>query len=161
MNYEVYTDGSCKGNGKEGTVGGWAYVIPKDADGHIAYNCRVKLNTTNNEMELTAVAEALTKCSSFMEKTDTVTVYSDSAYIINCYKQGWYKKWVTNGWETSKKQPVKNKELWQKIIPYFKDRRFSFEKVAGHAGVKWNEYVDNLAQKEADKIKTEMEDSLG
>lgn len=86
-------------------------------------------------------------------KEDTATIYSDSAYIINCITQKWYKKWQTNGWRNSKKEPVANRELWERLIPYFENPRFSFEKVKGHSGEKdWNDYVDRLAV-EAKKTK--------
>jgi ribonuclease HI len=76
-----------------------------------------------------------------------IVVYSDSAYVINCYKQKWYKKWQVNGWINSKKQPVANKELWEQLIPYFENPFFSFEKVAGHADNKYNNLVDEMAVK--------------
>lgn len=72
-------------------------------------------------------------------------VYSDSAYIINCYKQKWYNKWQINDWKNSKKEPVANKELWEQLIPYFDNVMFSFEKVPGHAGHVYNEMVDQMA----------------
>ena len=77
----------------------------------------------------------------------SVNIYSDSAYCINCYQQKWYKKWIQNGWVNSKKQSVKNRELWELLIPFFEDNRFNFIKVKGHVGDKYNEMVDEMAVK--------------
>ena len=76
---------------------------------------------------------------------DKVEVISDSAYCIRCYKDKWWENWLRNGWLNSKKQPVANKELWESLIPFFKDNRFTFKNCKGHAGNYWNEYVDKLA----------------
>lgn len=157
--YEVYTDGSCKGNEIDARDGGWAYVIRKfnknnnkwDREWHRA-DCTEK--TTNNQMEMTAVIEALKKCDEIYEKSrsrDTVFVYSDSAYVINCYAQGWYRKWEKNGWLNSKNKPVKNRELWEQLIPYFRNPRYKFKKIKGHAGEVYNEVVDFLAQRAAEQ----------
>ena len=82
-----------------------------------------------------------------MEPVDVALIYSDSAYCINCYKDKWWVKWEQNGWINSKKQPVQNKELWKRLIPFFKDARFIFKKVAAHQNNYWNNYVDELAVK--------------
>ena len=110
-------------------------------------------NATNNICELSAVLGACAFFDAYTSKENTATIYSDSSYIINCITQKWYKKWQTNGWRNSKKEPVANRELWERLIPYFENPRFSFEKVKGHSGEKdWNDYVDKLAV-EAKKIK--------
>lgn len=147
MNYSIYTDGACSGNGKENAIGGFAFVIVDDRDvPKYEYAMRIG-NATNNICELSAVLNA---CSFFeaYSPENTATIYSDSAYIINCITQKWYKKWQTNGWRNSKKEPVANREFWERLIPYFENPRFSFEKVKGHSGEKdWNDYVDKLAVK--------------
>ena len=74
-----------------------------------------------------------------------IYVYSDSAYIINCYSQKWWVNWEKNGWINSKKQKVANRELWESLIYYFKKPNFYFKKVPGHSNNKWNNYVDKLA----------------
>ena len=136
MTYDIYTDGACSGNPGPG---GWgAILMYKDAKKEISGGCK---QTTNNIMEITAVVEAL-KC---LKVESNVQVYSDSAYCINCYQDHWYLKWQMNGWLNSKKQPVANKELWEKLIPYFNDSRFSFKKVKGHSGNQLNELVDKMA----------------
>ena len=102
----IYTDGACSGNPGPG---GWgAILMYKGAKKEISGGMK---DTTNNIMEVTAVIEAL-KC---LKVESDVQVYSDSAYTVNAFKQGWIYNWMKNGWMTSKKQPVKNKELWQEL----------------------------------------------
>lgn len=142
IEFEIYTDGAASSNGYEGAPGGWAWIllynkqIAEFKAGHVA-------NATNNICELMAVIDACDFLSHFtLEKT---IIYSDSAYIINCYKQKWYKKWQANGWKNSKKQPVANKELWELIIPFFENELFEFEKVTGHSNNKYNNLADKMA----------------
>lgn len=140
---KIYTDGATSRNGQENAPGGWAFIIVDrhgnvidEGSGHVD-------NATNNICELLAVINA---CQAYLALEDgIVTVYSDSAYIVNCYKQKWYEVWQQNGWRNSKKEPVKNKELWEQLIPYFENFLFSFEKVKGHAGNYFNEKVDAMA----------------
>lgn len=138
---QIYTDGATSNNGYKGSKGGWAWVIVNN-------NCIVMqgvgsaAEVTNNQCELMALIEA---CEAAIKFDDYFEVYSDSAYCINCYQQKWYKKWQTNGWVNSKKEPVANKELWQLLIPYFEDSKFNFSKVKGHADDYWNNYVDRRA----------------
>lgn len=153
MKYNVYCDGSTKGNGTENSVGAWAYAVINDQYNSMSFaDVHAVKETTNQRMELCAAIEALTKICSIAEfPQDQVVVYTDSAYLHNCYTQGWYKSWQKNGWKNSKKQPVANQDLWEMLIPYFETFGIDFVKVKGHAGnhnihEKWNNYVDNLAQ---------------
>ena len=73
-------------------------------------------------------------------------VYTDSAYIYQCMSQKWHINWIRNGWRNAKKEPVKNKELWEQLIPFFENKHFKFLKVAGHNGIEWNEKADKLAR---------------
>lgn len=138
----IYTDGACCNNGKSDAIGGWGFVILEDGIKKLEGNGK-KVNTTNQQMELLAAISAL-ESYDFPPICD-VTIYSDSAYLINCKNQNWYKTWFRNGWKNSKKQPVANINLWKLLIPYFDDARFTFKKVHGHSGNQWNEYVDTLA----------------
>lgn len=149
--YEVYTDGATSNNGSDQAYGGWAAVFTIDETLDHAYNGGLMPPTTNNICELTAIQKAC-ELAQISNKLP-ITVYSDSAYIINCYKQKWYKKWQENGWLTSNHKPVANKELWEQIIPFFEDENYSFEKIKGHVGHIWNE----LADKEAVAAKKEVE----
>lgn len=154
--YYIFTDGAASKNGSPNQVGGWGYVILDDKENiiHTAYGGQK--GTTNNWGELTAVVEAikyikknLMKESGFVRKLEYI-IYSDSAYLINCATQGWYLKWMANGWQTAQKTPVANKKLWEQLIPTFDDTRFEYRKVRGHQTkdsftARWNNYVDGLA----------------
>lgn len=144
----IYTDGSCRGNGKEKNQGGWAALVDIDGKRFIIGN-HVD-NTTNNRMELTAVLKGYLDAIRRLPLEDelseyTFNIYTDSAYIHNCYKQKWYINWEKNNWLNAKKQPVKNKDLWEDIIELFTLDNVNFYKVAGHSGNEFNEIVDKMA----------------
>jgi ribonuclease HI len=101
--------------------------------------------TTNNRMEMMAVIAAL---ESLTQKCD-VRLHSDSAYVINCFKQKWYEKWVRNGWMTSGKKPVENQDLWQRMLEVVRRHKVEWIKVKGHSGDEWNDRCDELARNEA------------
>lgn len=148
---EVYTDGSLKKLGKS-TFGGWAFTVVRDGK-EIYTTCGSEADTTNQRMELTAVLEALKYINENRHPNEKVVVYSDSAYIINCYSQDWYITWERNGWVNAQKKDVANRDLWEQIIPYFDNYWYYFTKVPGHAGNYWNEYCDSNAQRMADSLK--------
>ncbi|NLK21720.1 MAG: ribonuclease HI [Epulopiscium sp.] len=134
---EVYTDGACTNNQGEGLQpGGWAAVF---IDGPSLSGGENK--TTNNRMEMKAVIEALKNTP----PNSNIRIYSDSAYVINCFKQNWIGRWEKNGWITSAKKPVENKELWMEMRNLERERNVEWVKVKGHSGNKWNEKVDKLA----------------
>jgi ribonuclease HI len=143
----IYTDGACKGNPG---LGGWAAILMQDVNGEI----REKIisgshaQTTNNIMELTAVAEGLES----LKKPCRVEVHSDSAYIVNAFSQRWVDQWQRNGWKTAQKKPVKNRELWERIIRQTTVHRVIFKKVKGHAGDHYNERVDALANRACETL---------
>lgn len=139
---KIYTDGATSKNGSFDAIGGWAYIVVNEVDNIISQNSGQVLHATNNICELLAVINA---CEDVKNLNTSFIIFSDSAYIIKCYKDKWYKKWVVNNWINSKKQPVANKELWERLIPFFEDERYTFEKVKGHSGNKWNELVDKMA----------------
>lgn len=142
--YEIYTDGATSKNGYDGAVGGAAFIILQDGVKIFEWNKKIE-PATNNICEMLAVINACEKASNMMNQFDSAVIYSDSAYIINCYNQFWWKAWLHNNWVNSKKEPVKNRELWERLILFFTDARFRFKKVKGHTGNEWNEYVDKLA----------------
>lgn len=142
--YEIYCDGATSGNGKADAPGGWAYVILKDGR-LVSQNSGGEKGTTNQRMELTAALKACEEVEA-LDGFATVKLYSDSAYLINCFKQNWWKTWRANGWRNAKKEPVANQDLWEKLIFYFmKAPGYEFIKVRGHQGILWNEEVDKLA----------------
>jgi ribonuclease HI len=133
----VYTDGACSYNPGPG---GWAAILlygqhRKEISGG-------ERETTNNRMELTAVIRALEA----LKKPCRVRVHSDSAYIVNCFKQKWHVKWEKNGWVTASKKPVENKDLWQRLLELMKRHQVEFIKVKGHSDVELNNRCDELAR---------------
>ena len=104
-------------------------------------------DTTNNVMEVTAVIEAL----KLLKRECEVEVYSDSAYVVNCFNNGWIYNWIKNNWRTSGKEPVKNKELWQELYALTKKHKVKFVKVKGHSDNEFNNRCDELARGEISK----------
>lgn len=147
MTYKIYCDGAVSNNGYENAVGGWAYVILNDKDTVLFEENNFEKYATNNRMELYSCYKGLDKLLTeiTLKEEDKVEVYTDSAYLHNCYSQKWYLSWLKNNWLNSKKQPVANKSLWQLIIPFFENEKIDFFKVKGHNNNYWNEYVDSLA----------------
>ena len=132
----IYTDGACSGNPGPG---GWAAVlIYGEHKKEISGGCK---DTTNNIMELTAILKALKALKTECE----VELYSDSAYSVNAFNQGWIYNWMKNNWKTSNKEPVKNKELWVELYELTKKHKVEFIKVKGHSDNEYNNRCDFLA----------------
>ncbi len=138
----IYCDGACSGNQFENNIGGWGAILQSGI--HKKEICGGERNTTNQRMELTACIKAL---ESIKKNDVAIEIYSDSAYLINCMHQQWYKKWKKNGWKNSKKEPVENKDLWEKLLSLVEQFEITFHKVEGHSGVELNETADALARK--------------
>lgn len=143
--YVIYCDGSCKGQ-YSSRIAAWAYCILKDGN-MIKYDSGRLIcdNPTNQKAELYACIQAIKAVLAF-SKDGNYIVNSDSAYLINCYQDSWYRGWEAHNWTTAGNTPVRNIEYWQKIIPYFKNKRWYFQKVKGHAHDYYNNFVDKLAQ---------------
>lgn len=140
----IYTDGACSGNPGPG---GWgAILMYKDYKKEISGGSS---DTTNNIMEITAVIEALKllkePCHSEVE------VYSDSAYVVNAFNNGWIYNWKKNNWKTASKDPVKNRELWEMLYELAKKFNVKFIKVKGHSDNEFNNRCDELARGEISK----------
>lgn len=142
--YKIYADGAVSNNGYGDSHGGYAWALICD-DECVDYASYGVAPATNNYCEMMAIIDACEEILPKLDAFDNVVIYSDSGYCINCYAQSWWKGWIKNGWVNAKKEPVKNRELWERMIPFFQDPRFQFVKVKGHAGDKWNEFVDKLA----------------
>lgn len=139
---ELYTDGSAAKNRS-----GWGFVAVYDNGEVCHYGGQLPTGTTNQKAELVAAIEALNWAINQVKDSDEdITLYSDSAYLINCYDQRWWESWIANGWYNSKKQPVANKEEWEILIPFFKNSHIHFYKVAAHVGHAHNETADKLAR---------------
>jgi len=90
-------------------------------------------------MELAAALDAVKSIDGAVE------VVSDSTYVVNCFRQGWWKGWLNRGWVNSKKQPVANRDLWEPLVEIYRARPITFRWVKGHAGNEWNDMADRLA----------------
>ena len=133
----IYTDGACSGNPGPG---GWGAVliyneIRKEISGGEA-------PSTNNRMEIMAAIAALES----LKEPCEADLYSDSAYLVNAFKQGWLENWQKNGWKTSKKQPVENQDLWKRLLLQTRKHQVTWHKVKGHAENKENNRCDELAR---------------
>ena len=144
--YYFYTDGATSHNGADDAKGGWAWVLARfEGLDIIVMDSRAEAedNTTNNRCELLAVINA---CQyAVQNEMLPARIYTDSAYIHNCMRDAWYKRWESNGWINSKKEPVKNRDLWEQLIPFFKRDDFEFLKVKGHSTNKANNLADAMA----------------
>ena len=141
----IYTDGACSGNPG---VGGWGAVLfykgtKKEISG-------VEAETTNNRMELTAAIKAL---DTLKDGEYEIELYSDSAYLINAFKEDWITKWQLNGFKNANKKEVANVDLWQQIINYNNTYKISWIKVKGHSDNEFNNRCDQLATGEIAKYK--------
>ncbi|MDR3120262.1 MAG: ribonuclease HI [Clostridiales bacterium] len=134
---EIYTDGACSGNPGPG---GWAALL--------LYKGRRKEisgfedGTTHNRMELLAAIRGL-EC---LKEPCEVSLYSDSAYLVNAFQKGWVDRWIANGWRLSdKKTAAKNADLWQSLVALLQKHSVAFVKVRGHADNEHNNRCDALA----------------
>ena len=137
---KIYTDGSCLKNPGDG---GWAAII--NINSQIKKISGSVKGTTNNKMELMAPIKALQE----VKEQKQIEIYTDSQYV----KLGitnWIHKWIKNNWQTSKKEPVKNKDLWMELYDLTKSHEIKWIWVKAHAGNKLNEEVDLLAKQAAE-----------
>lgn len=137
---KIYTDGSCLNNPGNG---GWAAII-NDNEIIKKISGSVK-DTTNNKMELMAPIMARQE----IDKNNEIEIYTDSQYVRLGITE-WIHKWIKNNWQTSKKEPVKNKELWMQLYELTKSYKIKWIWVKAHAGNALNEEVDLLAKKAAE-----------
>ena len=140
---EIYTDGACSGNPG---AGGWGAVLrygtaEKELSGG-------EKATTNNRMELTAVIEAL----SALKEPCSVTLTTDSKYVVDSVTKGWVYGWKKNGWVKSDKKPALNADLWEKLLPLLARHEVKFVWVKGHAGHPENERCDRMAVEAIQRI---------
>ena len=136
---KIYTDGSCLSNPGNG---GWSAII--NMNGEIKKISGNEKNTTNNRMELMAAINALKNINS----KDPIEIFTDSKYVKNGITE-WINTWVLNNWKTSKKENVKNKDLWLELHKLNQSLNVKWNWVKAHAGNPLNEEVDMLAKKAA------------
>lgn len=136
---EVWTDGACSGNPGPG---GWAWAT---RDGRQAAGGEP--NTTNQRMEIRAALEAVRALDG------PLVVVSDSTYVVNCFRDGWWKGWLARGWVTSARKPVVSRDLWEPLITLVNSRGdVSFRWTKGHAGDEMNDLVDRLAVEQSKSV---------
>ena len=159
-----YTDGACRGNGKDNAAGGFGVVVLDDEQKIIDLYSKQCEGTTNNREELKAILYVMLKYGkkeyNFTIDERPPIVYSDSAYCVNTFND-WMFRWANNGWIKSDKQVPENLDLIQAYYDHYqKGYRIELIKVKGHSGDKWNEMADGLAtgriNPERDRIKNNL-----
>ena len=155
---KLYTDGGCRGNGKEDAIGAWAYVILNEKDeieeelSNVDENC-----STNIRAEMYALAEglkAIAMSSEIEEISKTnIEVYTDSKFICDCFNLNWIDSWISGNWIKKDKKPVANKDLWELILALeTMFNHITFNHCKGHSGIKFNERCDYLVNKAMDRL---------
>lgn len=144
----IYTDGGCRGNGTASNVGGYGAVLYHPASGRKKELSAGFRNVTNNQMELAGVIAGLAE----LKRPAVVSLYTDSAYIHNAFTQGWIDKWQRNNWQTSGKEPVKNREQWEEILRLTRIHKVKWHKVKGHSDNEGNNRADELANLAMDEV---------
>jgi ribonuclease HI len=136
---EVWTDGACSGNPGPG---GWAWAT---RDGRQASGGEP--GTTNQRMEIRAALEAVRALDG------PLVVVSDSTYVVNCFRDGWWKGWLAHDWTTSARKPVVSRDLWEPLITIVNERGdISFRWTKGHSGDEMNDLVDRVAVEQAKSV---------
>ncbi len=143
---EMYTDGACSGNPG---AGGWACIlIYKGVEKILSGGDK---ETTNNKMELLSIIKGL---EALKEKCE-VTVYSDSNYAVSPFIEGYLNNWILSGWRLADKKPVKNLELWKRLVELTNVHKVTFVKVKGHSNNENNNRCDQIARSEIKKLTSE------
>lgn len=147
MKVTVYADGSAKGN-PDGPGGYGTIISYIDANGteHLREYSQGYKKTTNNRMELMAAIVGLEA----LIRPCEVTLYSDSQYLVKAFNENWIFGWMKKGWRRGKNEPVKNVDLWKRLLAAMQPHKVEFVWVKGHAGHPQNERCDLLATTAAD-----------
>ena len=140
----IYTDGACSGNPGKGGFGVILSYMGKTREISKGYEC-----TTNNRMEIMAALAGLNA----LKEPCKVVLYSDSKYLVDSVNQKWIDSWQKNGWKNSKKESVKNRELFEELIRLLNIHQVEFKWVKGHDGHEQNERCDFLATSAAQSEK--------
>lgn len=147
-----YTDGGCRGNGKVDAIGAYGIVLSFDDNNgktHVKEICKAFKGVTNNMMELQAVIEALKA----LKEPCKIAIMTDSKYVCNAINEKWLEGWIRKGWVNSAKQPVKNKEQWEELVPLLEKHNVSFFWVKGHSVNEGNIRADALCNVAMDEFK--------
>ncbi|WP_242865657.1 ribonuclease H family protein, partial [Clostridium botulinum] len=148
----IYCDGGCRGNQSKNNIGGWGAILTQNGTDNKKEIYGNKVNTTNNQMELTACIKSLEAIKRDVRSICNIEIHSDSAYLVNGMNS-WINGWIKKNWVNSKKKPVENKELWQQILALTKQfKNVTFNKCKGHDGIELNERADELANIAMDEL---------
>lgn len=147
MKVEIYTDGAARGNpdgpGGYGTV---LHFTDKNGQLHVREFSQGYKKTTNNRMELMAAIAGLEA----LIRPCQVELYSDSKYLVDAFNQHWIDSWIRKNWKRGKNEPVKNVDLWKRLLKAMEPHQVTFIWVKGHDGHPENERCDHLATSAAD-----------
>lgn len=144
----LYTDGACSGNPG---IGGWGNIL--EYNGIEKEFSGAEELTTNNRMELLAVINGLKA----LKEPCEVDIFSDSAYVVNAFKEKWIISWQQNAWKTANKKEVKNVDLWQELVELLNIHKVTWHKVKGHSDNAKNNRCDFLATNEIAKFRSKLE----
>ncbi len=147
----LYTDGACSGNPG---LGGYAGILiygefKREYSG-------AELDTTNNRMEVLAVIEGLKR----LKYPCQVEIYSDSAYTVNAFTNGWIYAWQRSGWKKADNKPVSNLDLWEELLALTQTHKVTFHKVLGHADNPLNNRCDELARNAITELRKTLSPTL-
>jgi ribonuclease HI len=133
----VFTDGACSGNPGPG---GWAWAVAPEGTPSASGG---EARTTNQRMEIYAALDAVRTLG---PDHTAIEVVSDSTYVVNCFRDNWWRGWLARGWINSQRKPVANRDLWEPLIELYRDHGgVTFRWVKGHSGDRMNDLVDRLA----------------
>ncbi|MCK9457074.1 MAG: Ribonuclease H [bacterium ADurb.Bin157] len=140
---QLFSDGACSGNPGPG---GWGAILRyKNSEKELSGG---EKETTNNRMELLGVISAL---ETLKEPCD-VEICTDSKYVVDAFEKKWLESWQVNGWKTAGKKPVKNRELWERLLKQASIHNLSWKWIRGHAGHTENERCDRIAVEARENI---------
>ena len=150
---EIYSDGASRGNPGPGGYG--CVLIYRDSAGgvHKKEMSAGFSHTTNNRMELMGAIVALEA----LKVPSNVALFTDSSYVVNAFNQNWIAGWKKRGWQNSQKKPVKNRDLWERLLCAAHPHNVTWNWVRGHAGHPQNERCDQLATAAADAEPREID----
>ena len=133
----IYTDGACSGNQSDLNIGGWGAIL--EYGEHQKEIFGGEINTTNNRMEMLALLNAL---KAIKKPGYNISVFSDSSYLVNCFREKWYENWQKTVGRIKKKD-VENRDLWEELLHLISQHQISFYRVKGHVNL--NSRIDKEA----------------
>lgn len=128
---DIFTDGACSGNQHDENIGGWGVIL--EFGEHSKELFGGEKNTTNNRMEMQALLQGLLAVK---KDHQSIRVFSDSSYLMNCFREKWYVKWYQNNWKTANRTDVENRDLWEALFEQIANHQILFYRVKGHVNLK-------------------------